>query len=623
MKSRFCSTLPVALLLILGLFLVDCMFFCRSASARTGGRKWAVVVGVNDYMKEVTPLRCAVNDAETFRKVLIEKAGFAENDVFLLTSNAKGNRIPDKSNIIRWISYIKSNASADDAVVFFFSGHGIEMGNESYILTYEADPASKETLDMSSLKESDLRKILEDMPVGKIMLFVDACRNDPRSGKGDIANPMTASQSKSLVIRSGYSPQVKTGGNFTYTFFSCKVGQRSYEWSEQRLGFFTYYLVKGLSGDQTSLDADGNVTIGLIKKYLGREVSQAVKRERGENTLQDPWVTGDASADADNWVISHPGKGGPVASALPERTEPRRGPSSDKDKAEERYMEGDDHYYKMMGFIDLRYIETAKLELKKSYEAYTEAIQLNPAFSEAYSSRGVLLAEAGEYEMALKDCNRALEISPDSAQAYNNRAAVQYRKEDYDRAIDDCTKAIQLDPELITAYNMRGYAHMKKGDFERSLADFTSVLKVDPKRAPAYDYRGRVYYQKGLYAQAIEDFTKAVEYRPRYLPGYFSRSLAYMKKGEYQKALSDCDRVIALNPNHAQAYQVKAQACEKLGRKAEAAEAQKKFQELAPRSEGESGGKTKQASPDTPVNPQGTDAKMRELEEKLKRLEGK
>jgi tetratricopeptide (TPR) repeat protein len=623
MRSRFFQLFLICLVIIPGIFFIDSARSCGSAEARTGGRKWAVVVGINDYMKEVTPLRCAINDAETFRKILTEKAGFADNDVILLTSGAKGNRLPDKSNIIRWVSYIKSNASSDDTVLFFFSGHGIDMNNESYLLTYEADPYSKDTLETSSLKESDLRKMLEEMPVGRILLFVDACRNDPRSGKGDVPNTMTAGQSKGLVIRSGFSPEVKTGGNFTYTFFSCKVGQRSYEWSEQRMGFFTYYLVKALSGDSGALDGHGDVTIGLLKKYLGREVSQAVKRERGQQLSQDPWVTGDASADADLWVLSHPGSAALAPPAGQEQKSRQRGPSSDKDKAEEHYMEGDDHYYKMLGFLELKYIETAKVELKKSYEAYTEAIRLDPGFSEAFSSRGVLLAEAGEYDAALKDCNKALEITPGSAQAHNNRAAVEYRMEDYDRAIEDCTKAIGLDPELITAYNMRGYGFMKKGDYEKALADFSCVLNIDPRRSVAYDYRGRVYLKKGMTDRAIEDFTKAVEYRPRYMPGYFNRSLACMEKGDYQKAVADCDRALALNPNHAPAYQLKAKACEKLGRKAEAAEAEKKFLDLSGGSSGNADLKSKEGSPKKPVDSGGTDSRLKELEEKLKRFEGK
>jgi hypothetical protein len=268
------------------------------------GRRWAVVVGIDHYMNEVTPLSCAEADALRFSKALVESSGFDEKNVFTLLSSAKGNQIPTTSNIIKRISYIKSNATPDDLFIFFFSGHGMDMDRKSYLLTYEADPYSKDTLEVSSLKVSELSRILRDMPAQRILLFVDACRNDPRGGKGDISNPMTEDQSKGLVIKKQDTAQPQSDGAFSMTFFSCRVGQRSYEWSEQGMGFFTYHLVKALRGDKGACDPGGKVTLGSLKRYLGTEVPEAVKRERGAAMLQEPWCKGDASATSDDFMLS-------------------------------------------------------------------------------------------------------------------------------------------------------------------------------------------------------------------------------------------------------------------------------------------------------------------------------
>jgi hypothetical protein len=280
--------------------------FPPSRGHAAGGTKWAVIVGINDYLKEVTPLHCAIDDAKEFKKALIDKAGFSESNVFLLTSDLKGNKLPDRTNIVRWISQIKSQAKPEDTFIFFFSGHGITTDGESYLVTYESDPYSKDTLEMSALKIGDLRRIMEEMPAGKILLFIDACRNDPRSGKGDTDNRLTSSQSKGLIINkaAGLGDGASKSTRFAITFFSCGIGERSYEWSEEGLGFFTYYLTKGLGGDNGALDDKGNVTLGSLKKYIAREVPDALKRERGTSTVQIPWTSGNATADADNWIIS-------------------------------------------------------------------------------------------------------------------------------------------------------------------------------------------------------------------------------------------------------------------------------------------------------------------------------
>jgi ankyrin repeat protein len=267
------------------------------AAALEQSRKWAVVIGIDDYLKEVTPLRCATKDAREFKKTLLNSCGFSEENTFLLTSDQKGSRMPDKASIVRWISYIRQNASAGDTFVFFFSGHGMDMNRESYLLTIEADPFSQETLDASALRVSDLRKYVEDLGVSKKLLFIDACRNDPRTGKGERDNVFTDGFSKSLTIKSHGG--ASADGEFSATFFSCKVGQRSFEWSEKSMGFFTYYIVQGISG--AAHDDKGRVTINALQDYLERNVSSSVQKERGAE--QRPWMMTEGSL-AGNWVLA-------------------------------------------------------------------------------------------------------------------------------------------------------------------------------------------------------------------------------------------------------------------------------------------------------------------------------
>ena len=144
------------------LIITTIVLFCippATLEAKTKGRRWGLVVGINTYMYDVTPLQCAVSDAEAFRQALIDAADFDVDDIFLLTSTQKGSRMPTKVNIIKWISYIKEKANPEDTFVLFFSGHGMDMDRESYLITYDADPSTKETLDISSLKVADLKKM--------------------------------------------------------------------------------------------------------------------------------------------------------------------------------------------------------------------------------------------------------------------------------------------------------------------------------------------------------------------------------------------------------------------------------------------------------------------------------
>lgn len=537
-----------------GIILGTMIFLC-AVSLSTHGiamgasqeRRWAVVVGINDYLKEVTPLKCAVRDAETFKKTLVERAGFAENDVFLLTSKStKGNKVPDKSNIIRWVSYVKQNARPGDIFVFFFSGHGIDMGKTSYLLTFESDPYSKDTLEFSALKVADLRRVIEEMPVSKKLIFVDACRSDPRSGKGDTDNKMTDSQSKDLIIKGATAQQggAGQGESFSLTFFSCKVGERSYEWTEQGMGFFTYYLVKGLSG--AAADNNGNITLGSFRKYIAGTVPKVLAQERGQGTKQTPWVDGDATLSSAEWVLSGGGKKGgqkTITGTTGSTTEESGG--------------------------------------EKSYQNSTP----DPEQAEKLRQRGDEFSKRKDYENAINSYNEAIRCNPKDTLSYESLGKIYARKGDYDRGIEAYSKAIALEPQNAERYIARGLANLKKKDYKSAASDFRTATEKDPSNAGAFLNLGIATESLGDHESAVKSLTKSLELYKNSEDALLWRGIAYNQKQEWQKALSDLEQAIQINPGSSSAYFYRGQAYEGMNRKAEAIAAYRKFLEIAPPSD--------------------------------------
>ncbi len=86
---------------------------------------------------------------------------------------------------------------------------------------------------------------------------------------------------------------------------------------------------------------------------------------------------------------------------------------------------------------------------RREYQAavgnYTRAIILDPAYTEAYFSRGVLLwREFGDYQRAIEDLTRVLELDPSRAEAYLNRALAYKMRQEYDEAITDFERYQQV-----------------------------------------------------------------------------------------------------------------------------------------------------------------------------------
>ena len=147
--------------------------------------------------------------------------------------------------------------------------------------------------------------------------------------------------------------------------------------------------------------------------------------------------------------------------------------------------------------------------LNQKITFYSNAIELNPNYADAYNNRGFAYKNKGDHDRAIYDYNRVLEIDPNYAFAYNNRGNANRKKGDNDRAISDYNRALEIDPNLALAYNNRGWVYYLKGDYDRAISDYTKAIEIDPNYSIAYYNRGSAYKKKGDKDNARKDFEKA------------------------------------------------------------------------------------------------------------------
>ena len=87
--------------------------------------KYALLVDINNYPNDISPLRYCVADVEAFRQALVNVAGFKEDKIFLMTGQMTGQMEPTNINVVMRLDILASRIKADDTFVFYFSGHGI------------------------------------------------------------------------------------------------------------------------------------------------------------------------------------------------------------------------------------------------------------------------------------------------------------------------------------------------------------------------------------------------------------------------------------------------------------------------------------------------------------------
>jgi len=256
---------------------------CESA------RLIAILVGVNEYDHGWVRLRGAINDVESIAVAIAKTHDPSRYALYVLTSSlarVESQGLPTKAGILAALDSAAKEATAADCIMFFFAGHGVLLGDRSYLLPKDGSPQHHITSGtLLSLEEIASR--FANSPCQRRMMLLDACNelpSDPTysagSGEGTESAEVLSRGVSSTTYIKAYG-QVPRGW---VVLTACGPGQKSYE--EESHGFFSEAIAQGLRGE-ADLDKDGMVTIAELTYYVTRRVRAcALARVR-----QEQWPT--------------------------------------------------------------------------------------------------------------------------------------------------------------------------------------------------------------------------------------------------------------------------------------------------------------------------------------------
>jgi uncharacterized caspase-like protein len=223
-------------------------------------KKYAVVVGCADYQRDDLDLRYSDDDAYRFYAYLksCEGGGIPDENIAVLVDEAA-----TKSNIINTMNTIYSKASADDMLIFFYTGHGSEG---AFCPTDITDDYN------SFLLHDEVKAIFKKYPAKYKICMADACFSGSiYQGTPSSSTPSTGSSETSVVIMMSSAPD-----------------ETSQENPKMRQGAFTYYLIKGLKGS-ADRNNDRIITLEEIFPYVKANVIHFT------DSQQTPFIEGNAS----------------------------------------------------------------------------------------------------------------------------------------------------------------------------------------------------------------------------------------------------------------------------------------------------------------------------------------
>lgn len=233
----------------------------RSLSLVEAPKVWAVIVGVAQY-KHYSDLHYTDDDAYRMYAFMKSPEGGAlpDNQISLLIDENATKR-----HIINQMNQVFVNASENDVVLFYFSGHGLEDG----FLPSDYDGIK------NKLRHNEISAIFSQSKAKHKICIADACHaggwvnNDFSIATKNSGEKMKTTGYQDM-IESYYEAFSQSNGGMAL-LLSSKAKETSIENNGLRQGVFSHFLIKGLKGEA---DFDNNqiVTIEELFSFVEKGV---------------------------------------------------------------------------------------------------------------------------------------------------------------------------------------------------------------------------------------------------------------------------------------------------------------------------------------------------------------
>ena len=227
---------------------------------------FACIIGIASY-SHMTSLKYTDDDAYHLYAFLKSPEGGAIKDKNITTLI---DDAATKNNIIYELKTITEKADANDVIIVYLSGHGIEG---AYV------PSDFDGFN-NNLPYSDILQIIDASAAKHKVCIADAC----------YSGSMYAAKNINYQGLESYYSQFNSLSGGTAFLTSSKSEEVSLEYSGLRHGVFSHFLIEGLKGKADS-NANSVVTIHELFKYIHNGVRAYT------NHKQTPTLSGDFNKD--------------------------------------------------------------------------------------------------------------------------------------------------------------------------------------------------------------------------------------------------------------------------------------------------------------------------------------
>jgi len=197
------------------------------------------------------------------------------------------------------------------------------------------------------------------------------------------------------------------------------------------------------------------------------------------------------------------------------------------------------------------------VDLEKSVEFFTQAIDLDPAYARAFGDLSRSYFYLGLFGMgspkemfpkARANAAKALELDETVASAHNALAAVHiFYDWDWAAAEAESKRAVELSPgESVTHAHFADYLSIR-GRHSEAIQAYKRVLELDPISRVHLGHFGLILYRARRYDESMAQCHRALEIDPNYANALWFLALSLEQKGQLPEAIANLEKAVSLS----------------------------------------------------------------------------
>ncbi|KAI1729921.1 stress-induced-phosphoprotein 1-like [Ditylenchus destructor] len=175
--------------------------------------------------------------------------------------------------------------------------------------------------------------------------------------------------------------------------------------------------------------------------------------------------------------------------------------------------------------------------VKDAIEALNKCIRIRPDHAEAFTMRGKLFDEQGEYTKALKAYNESLNIAQ-NPEVILDRAQVNFKLRKYKDTIDDADSVLQVDSKNVDAILLKGEVHAEQKEGDLAIKYFLECNQLKPTDLKIKEKLVNEYIALKSFDNALEICTDVSSLSACQVFFQAKKTMILMEQKRYDLALS-------------------------------------------------------------------------------------